>query len=95
MPITQQRMIDVMDEATGVVKWATALREDIESLLRSSMAPESKLEALDALVAISPAPSCVKIAIERDHFRRTQRRNERSAERMRLKRQRSAHERVE
>jgi hypothetical protein len=87
VPITQQRMIDIVEESERMYRWAAMLHNDMLTVLKArDLAAEAKVEALYALIATSPAPACVKCAVERDHFRRSQRRNARSAERMRAKR---------
>lgn len=87
MPITQERMLQVLEEASRLEDWTQNLRNDIRGILDSVMSSEAKLEALAAMLDISNPPSCIQLAIERDHFRRSRRRNEKSARRMRLARQ--------
>lgn len=91
MPITQERMLQVLEEASRLEDWSTALRNDIRGVLASPMSHEAKLEALVAILDISNPPACTQLAIERDHFRRARRRNEKSARRMRLVREHQHH----
>lgn len=86
MPITQQRMLSVLEEASRLEDWGNMLRADIRNVLDSPMSEVAKLEALVAMLDISNPPACTQLAIERDHFRRARRRNEKSAKRMQLKR---------
>jgi hypothetical protein len=80
-------MIDIVEESERLHRWVEMLRGDVLAILRErEMSPETKIEALSALVMTSPPPVCIKCVVERDHFRRSQRRNARSAERMRAKR---------
>ncbi len=85
MPITQERMLRVLDESEDLDNWARDLRRDLLAAIHSPMSDEAKMEAITLLLE-APVPACVQSAIERDHFRRTRRRNEKSAQRMRLKR---------
>lgn len=86
MPITQLRMLQVLEEASRLEDWAGILRNDIRNVLDSVMSSEAKIEALAAILDISHPPACLQLAIERDHFRRTKRKNEKNARRMQLKR---------
>ena len=79
-------MLQVLEEATRLEDWSAMLRNDIRRALESPMSSEAKLEALSAMLDISAPPACTQLAIERDHFRRAKRRNEKSARRMQLKR---------
>ncbi len=85
MPITQERMLRVLDESEELDNWARDLRRDLLAAIHSPMSDEAKMEAISLLLE-QPVPACVQSAIERDHFRRARRRNEKSAARMRLKR---------
>lgn len=90
MPITQNRMLNILDELDRLKRWTDVLRADLIAILHSPMSGEAKLEAVSALLE-QPIPACVQSAIEQDHFRRTKRRNEKSARRMQLKRQGEPH----
>ena len=91
MPITQARMLKVLDEASALSAWAEELRADLELILCSDLSDNSALGAINARLKYGP-PACVQCAIERDHFRRARRRNDSSAKRMRTKRQQQENE---
>lgn len=91
MPITQERMLQVLEEASRLEDWTNALRHDVRGILDSVMSSDAKLEALAAILDISHPPACTQLAIERDHFRRARQRNIKSARRMRLAREHQHH----
>lgn len=85
MPITQERMLNILREAGDLESWANELRADLQGIIAAPMSEEAKIEALAAMLEVKP-PACVQCAVERAHFRKAQRRNEKSAARMRYKR---------
>jgi len=88
MPITQARMLSVLDESDKLARWASELRSDILRALGSPTTDgQAKLDVIRLIVMQENAPACIQCAIERDHFRRAARRNESSARRMRAQRE--------
>ncbi len=82
MPITQSRMLKVLEENERLDAWTRSLHGDLLGVLYSPLDSAGKLEAISDLLLASP-PACVQCAIERDHFRRAAGRNSRQAARMR------------
>ena len=86
MPISQSRILEVLEETSALQRWAQQLRSDLLGTLDAPISLEARQEALRALLEISPVPACVRCSIEQDHFRRVRRRNEKSRLRMQRKR---------
>ncbi len=83
MPITQDRMLEVLRENEQLAAWIRSFRDDLLGIISTPMGDEAKLVAIaNALLTVQP-PLCLQCAIERDHFRRAQKRNLKQAARMR------------
>ena len=78
MPITQERMIEVLDEAEAL---RTMLLE-----LRRSVLDALNIEAARYIINASPIPLCPALVAERNHFARSRARNEKNAQAMTAKR---------
>ena len=88
MPITQQRMLSVLDEATRLAAWYAELHASLQRiLLARDLQASTKLDTIAVLLESEPPP-CVQCTLEREHFRKARRRNEKSALRMARERQR-------
>ena len=83
MPITQQRMLAVVNEALDARQWATELIADARALLASEHPHSVKLHMLDYLFSTALVPPLPHAQREREHFAKTQRRNAQAAKRMR------------
>jgi hypothetical protein len=82
MPITQQRMLSVLDEATRLAAWYAELHASLQRiLLARDLHAHAKLDTIAVLLESEP-PACVQCALEREHFRKARKRNEKSALRM-------------
>lgn len=75
-------MLNVLDEAQSVVDWANELNLALNRALVDNPGDWTKLVTIRDILAKSVPPACVHCAIERDHFRRSQKRNEKNAIRM-------------
>ena len=82
MPITQQRMLDVLHESERLAGWLAQLKDDADLVMSGPFPTETKIALLMEVLLREP-PACVQTAIERDHFRRAAQRNVKSAKRMR------------
>ena len=80
-------MLSVLDELGALETWIAELRADIVRALRVSDSDAAALAAIGGIIERSTPPASIQAAIERDHFRRVQKRNVKSAERMRRVRQ--------
>jgi hypothetical protein len=85
MPITQERMLAVLDEAQECAEQFRTFRRNIRSALDSGMR-EGALAAISVACQMAIVPAMTQCAIERAHFSRSQRANSRNAARMRRKR---------
>ena len=83
MPITQQRMLAVVDEALDARQQHAALIADAQALLVSEHAQNVKLHMLYYLFSCALVPPLPHAQREREHFAKTQRRNAQAAKRMR------------
>lgn len=89
MPLTQTRMIAVLDDARAISTTLDALRDDVRGVLgQGSTSAELKLRAISALVDAHCVPSTPALVIERNHFARCARSNSKNAEKMARRRAR-------
>lgn len=89
MPITQSRMLALLDEYERLRTHYAHTLSDLRVLARTSeLTPQMKLMALSDLADELALPSAPTYWRERTHFERARARNERSAQRMRQVRQR-------
>lgn len=87
MPLTQERMLAVLDEAEQFIVANKVLVGDIREVLHSAnLSQTQKLEVIAGLIAMQ-MPQPFNIVIERRHFNRYGRHNERMKEKMNAKRQ--------
>ena len=90
MPVTQARMLAVLSEADECHDALVALRASLQQVLDSDLDAGMVVVALAAIMGTSGEPSMAACAVERAHFARVRRRNEKNACYMRGKRQEAA-----
>ena len=89
MPITQARMLAILAEAEGASQAFTELRVSIaEALARWPDAKQARV-VIEALVEQMHAPTMTACQIERRHFDRVSRKNDKNARYMQGKRDQS------
>jgi hypothetical protein len=82
MPITQERMLAVLDEARSCEEAFRAFRDNVRSALSAPNAATA-LAVIRVASEMTIVPAMTQCAVERSHFQRTQRGNARNAARMR------------
>ena len=87
MPITQDRMITLCDEALAQRTALARLRDEVLSILRQHRNdPLMAITLIEGTLAILQIPPCDNIIAENVHFRNRRRENESNKARMRRKR---------
>jgi hypothetical protein len=86
MPITQARMIAVLDEANVARTALRDLRDAVREIISSAPSAIAAVTQINALLAATRVPPCSAIDIERAHFSRVAKRNVSNARYMRQQR---------
>ena len=88
MPLTQARLLAVIDESLSAHSAHIALRRDLYAALASNVPDRHKLDVIADLLDRTYAPIfLVRAHAERAHILRTRERNQRAAQRMRRTRE--------
>lgn len=90
MPITQARMLAVLSEADECHDALVTLRGNIQQVLDSDLDDYAIVVSIAAMLSAIDEPAMPACAVERAHFARVRRRNEKNAHYMRGKRQEAA-----
>lgn len=85
MPITQKRMLAVLDESEAAHEALVDVRKTIEDVLARNEA-QAAASAIKLFLQTTLVPSIEATKSEREHFKRAEKRNERNAEYMKNKR---------
>jgi hypothetical protein len=88
MPIKQERMVKVLEEAEDCWHKFTAFRAEIERALRSSDSAEIAVATIQVILYDTHVPPLWHASAELEHFKRVGVRNERKAVKMMEKRRR-------
>lgn len=89
MPISQDRMLALIREATSITNHASGLREEVEAVLqrvRKGMPSSEGWAILETYLMMHPSPQPVQLLLEARHFQLNSRRNVRKRERERRRR---------
>jgi hypothetical protein len=86
MPITQDRMLNLLREYHAFVRHAEVLRAEITSAIRDATSQAEQQALLETALRLNPAPPTYQLREEIKHFLRQSKRNDAARARMERKR---------